>query len=294
MKNFDLFVGIDWSGAKKPVQTKAICVALCEQGQTAPVLVHPDHEGYWSRSDVFAWISSLLAEDQRILIGIDANFGYEQDIGMLQFGECYDHLDVWSAVEKSCEDQDNFFAGGFWASETYGRYFWTSGKKPAHLTLPKRKIEQVCGEKGYGWPESPFKLIGPKQVGKGGLSAMRVAHALKKEYGDQICIWPFEREIEDTAQIVITEIYPRQFLKRAGHGNAKIKTMDDLNTALKFFDSKNLEGLDEVTDHQTDALISAAGLRWLCGDHEVVPQEISNPRELDDITAIREGWILGG
>lgn len=287
MKNFDTFMGIDWSGAKSPIMTKAIAVAECKQGDAPPRLV----PGPWSRTKVYDYIGRLLSTDTRRLIGIDANFGYAQETGLSQFGQNYDYRDLWHAVESANLKNDNFFAEGFW--QKYPQYFWTGGPKPAHISLPKRLTEITCGQAGYGWPESPFKLLGPKQVGKGGLAAMRMAHHLKKAHGDKICIWPFEQEIADSAQIVITEIYPRQFLRRSAHGNAKVQTLEELNQALSKLGCKKPYNADEFNDHDADALVSAAGLRMLCGKNKTIPGTIANPEILDKESAKREGWIFG-
>ena len=292
MKNFQVFIGIDWSGAKTPKNSPAIAVSSCEQGNSAPVL----HTGPWSRTRISEYIESLANSSDRILIGIDANFGYAQEVGIAQFGHNYDHQTLWKAVEHSSLDHDNFFAAGFW--QAWPDYFWTKGKQPEHMTLPKRATEIACVDAGLGHPESPFKLIGAKQVGKGGLAAMRMAWHLKQKLGDKLCIWPFEPDLTDSADIVITEIYPRQFLKRTGHGNKKIKTIDQLNDSLVSLGSEPYpKGSDSqlplITDHDTDALVSAAGLRKLCGTDGLISNRLAHPKGLTSDKAKREGWIFG-
>lgn len=292
MKNFDRYVGIDWSGAKAPVFTKSIAVAYCEAGEAPPCLVRGPQNGKWSRTAVADWILSLLKTPQRVLIGIDANFGYAKHVGISQFGKSYNYKTLWGDVEAKSKQDANFLAQGFW--EAWPQYFWTEGKQPAHITLPKRTTETVCGEAGCGWPESPFKLLGPKQVGKGGLAAMRMAHYLKREAGDKICIWPFEKHIADTSQIVISEIYPRQFLRRSMHGNAKVNSLKALNEVLQ------KQGTDKIknktyrfNDHDADAIVSASGLRMLCGSQKTLPKSISDPPFLNEKAVSREGWIFG-
>ncbi|MEM7651307.1 MAG: hypothetical protein AAF204_04410, partial [Pseudomonadota bacterium] len=229
---------------------------------------------------------------QRSLIGIDANFGYAQKIGEAQFGKAYNYKDLWAAVEKESVAASNFFAGPYW--EANPEYFWTAGKQPAHMTFPKRTTEVQCAADGYGRPESPFKLIGAKQVGKGGLAAMRMAYHLKRVAGDKICIWPFEREIADTSQIVITEIYPRQFLMRSGHGVTKVNSLADLNEALKKLSSNTINNdTYRFDNHDADAIVSSAGLRMLCGEQKTIPKTVSNPPMLNENAAKREGWIFG-
>lgn len=288
MKNFDLFAGVDWSGAEKPVTTKSIAVAMAERGRGAPVLF----PAVRSRQAVAEWILKLALGHRRALIGMDCNFGYSSQIGTAQFGAAYDYRDLWNAVEQASAPQGNFFSGGYWQHAEHRKYFWTEGKKPDGFVMPRRLTETVCGESGYGWPESPFKLIGAKQVGKGGLAGMRLAHYLKNRLGDAVAFWPFERHT-GTAAIVVTEIYPRQFLRRAGHGNAKIRTREELNKALNALQSKPYPARGECTDHDADAIVSAAGLRFLCGSGTDVPDNIANPLALDPVTASREGWIFG-
>ena len=63
----------------------------------------------------------------------------------------------------------------------------------------------------------------------------------------------------------LVEIYPRLFLMRTGWGLRKVRTWADLNGCLTLLDSDGVDPSAPVpTDHDTDALVSAAGLRWLC------------------------------
>lgn len=288
MKNFDLFIGIDWSGSKA-VNTKSIAVSEVPQGNIPPKLL-PDIR---SRTSVFDYILNLANTTKRILIGIDANFGYSHKVGEKHFGQNYTYLDQWKIVDEYSKENFNFYAGGFWNHSKFTNDFWQNGKAP-HWFYPetlRRKTEIQCIADGYGHPESPFKIIGAKQVGKGGLAAQRMAYALKQKIGDKLAVWPFEDT--DKAQIIMTEIYPRQFIMRAKHGTTKLKTLADLNKILPYFNAKPIEGTAKVSDHDTDALVSAVGLRYLCGQDMDIPRAISNPPSMDDLSRRCEGWIFG-
>jgi len=288
LKNFDRFIGIDWTGAKSPIISKSIAVSECLRGQYAPKLITQK----WSRQLVADYIENLLNQNERILIGIDCNFGYASDIIDRQIGQGKTAPDLWAEVEKKCVGTPNFFAGDFCKHEKYASYFWTSGKMPNGLQMPQRQTEKQCSVQGYGHPESPLKMIGAKQVGKGGLSGMRMAHTLKQKHGDKIAIWPFDDiDICNQANIVVTEIYPRQFIKRAEFGNKKIRIIDDLNDALKILNAEPLKN-QKVTDHDTDAIISAVGLRYLCGDDDVPPPALFQPHA-NQLNLKQEGWIFG-
>jgi hypothetical protein len=287
LKNFDLFVGIDWSGAQNPVVTKSIALAKAYRGDAAPVL----EEGGWSRDKVASWLVNAAKSGKRILAGIDCNFGYSEIIGEKQFGADYTAKDLWAAVEAANYDHPNFFAGGYWTHKKHAAHFWTEGKRPDGFALPRRATEEACGQSGLGWPESPFKLIGPKQVGKGGLAGMRLITYLKAQLGPAVAIWPFEQHT-DQAKLIITEIYPRLFLRSAGHGNAKIRDLSALNRVLEGIGSKPYPKAAPFTDHDADAIVSAAGLRSLCGTAKTVPESLSFPNAPRK-TLEREGWIFG-
>ena len=288
MKNFDLFIGIDWSGSKA-INTKSIAVATCLQGKEQPQLL----QNLRSRTCVANYICDLIKTDQRVLIGIDANFGYYNKVGQKHFGEEYTYLNHWKMVDEYSKDDKNFYAQGFWNNSKFTSDFWQDGKRPDWFDAEKlrRATETQCIKDGYGHPESPFKICYTKQVGKGGLAAQRMAYALKKKLENKIAIWPFEQD--DKAQIVLTEIYPRQFLMRAGHGTTKVNDIDSLNKVLPYFNSKIMSKNEIVSDHDTDALVSSAGLRYLCGQDAVIPDAICNPKGMDYNAKVREGWILG-
>jgi hypothetical protein len=288
MKNFDQFIGVDWSGSKA-INTTSISVAVCAQGGKAPKLL-PDMR---SRSSVVDFILTLVKEGKRTLIGIDANFGYAHKVGRKHFGSDYTALDQWRVINEYSKDNKNFYTEGFWSDEKFRSDFWMEGKMPVWFSydLLRRDTERQCIKDGYGKPESPFKLFSPTQVGKGGMAAMRVAYYLKRELGDDIAIWPFENS--DDAKIVLTEIYPRQFLMRAGWGTKKVETLPDLNNLLPYFKSDLMAGNAVVTNHDTDALVSAAGLRYLCGMESTLPKNLINPQGMSVMARRCEGWIFG-
>lgn len=289
MRNFDQFIGIDWSGAKTPIVNKAISVSITEQGTTPPRLIN----GPWSRQKIADWIIGLSKTHRRILIGVDCNFGYATPIIQKQFGAQATHKDLWLGVERVCKSTPNFFAQAFWSDPQYAPYFWVSGKRREGFDMPKRQTEVLCATAGFGKPESPFKLIGAKQVGKGGLSGMLMAQYLKQALGDAIAFWPFEMDLAHKANIVVTEIYPRQFLMRSGHGLTKIRHLEDLNQTLAFLNTDPYAANASLSDHDTDSLASAAGLRYLCGNKDNMPKGVSHPPIMSYNAQHLEGWIFG-
>jgi hypothetical protein len=200
--------------------------------------------------------------------------------------------ELWSFVDSCCRETSYFYAQDFWTESIFCHDFWVTGKKPPHFEEIRRLTESSCIAQQRGLPEHPFKLIGTKQVGKGGLAAMRMAHFLKEQLQEKVAFWPFDsQERCNQATIVIAEIYPRLFLNKANHGRSKIRDLKQLKELLLFFKATSSH-LASINDHQTDALIAAAGMRSLMQeDPTLLNLEQCSPSCINQLRM--EGWILG-
>jgi hypothetical protein len=87
---------------------------------------------------------------------------------------------------------------------------------------------------------------------------------------------------------LVVEIYTRAFIRLAGFPGRKIRSRAELNLALKALGSRAGRLAREPSDHETDVLIAAAGLRAIAGD----PRYWS-PRQLTPELARTEGWTFG-
>jgi hypothetical protein len=279
VSRFDRFIAIDWSGAKG--RYSGIAVAECAPGRTAPTVVRPTGGRPWRREGVFEWLLTGLRGSDRLLIGIDCAFslpwaragGYGVRSGP----------ELWTLVDDVCEAEPDHSGEPFTRHPGWAGHFWASGKRPAGYETVPRKTEIACRNAGLGAPESPYKLIGPKQVGKGALAGMRFLHRLSKAANDRFRVWPFDELSSERSAIV--EIYPRLFLNKAGFGVSKVRSAADLNRCLDRLGSDPAEVAATIlSDHETDALVSAAGLRLLAAD-----VRLWSPPE----GGRQEGWIFG-
>jgi hypothetical protein len=281
------FIGIDWSGAEYPEKSGAISISLCKSGDEAPYLVGQSP----SRLDVFDFILAEANKDFTSFVGIDCNLGLQMHVAKKMFGADADIFSIWRDVDKVCQDDSNFYARKFWTHEDYNNCFWVEGAKPAWFSQnSKRQTEHAVSNMNLGNPESPFKLIGPKQVGKGGLSGMRLVFNLKKILGDKISIWPFEKVTSKT-KIVIAEIYPRLFWTWSGIKNQKVKDVTILNQALQFFGSKKVIKVTELSDHDTDAIVTSVGIRNIIQSNRN-RNYFEVPKQYQEFAKL-EGWIFG-
>lgn len=267
---FDRYVGIDWSGAAQPGY-RGVAVAECRPGRGAPRLLRPAQGGTWTRSAVLDWLLQQPAGD-RLLVGFDFAFALPGDGRPLPA--------LWAEIDARCAGEADLL-GRVYAEQD--PRFWRAGPRPAHWNETPRATESACREAGLGSPQTPFQLIGAKQVGKGALAGMRLLHRLREQAGERYAVWPVDvAGPGDDARSICTEIYPRLFIRMAGLGNRKLRTREDLNDALNPLASIGLAS-GAFDDHEADALVSAAGLRHLAQQADCWRAGAGQP----------EGWIFG-
>jgi hypothetical protein len=287
LPRYDTFMAIDWSGARHSYN--GIAVAKCKRGKSAPQLVSSKLNAHWTRTEIAGWLCEELKGRSRILIGLDFAFGFpfEEEVGYLQghTGEPRSIFDLWKWIDDNSGGETDFGCNTFTGDPRFAPLFWKSGQLPEGWIARKRLTELTCAETNNIRPESVYKLVGSKQVGKASLTGMRVLHHIRRDRGGSVSFWPFEPPLGST----ITEIYPTLFRKSAKNSLAKLRTHRDLNEALAAFDSEAMpRSTRRLSDHETDALISAAGLRSLA-----VRQTTWSHPELTSQQVQLEGWIFG-
>jgi hypothetical protein len=112
---------------------------------------------------------------------------------------------------------------------------------------------------------------------------MRLLHRLDGE----VAIWPMDPLPEHGSAVV--EIYTRIYLRRAGLTGVKLRSRADLNEALRGLGSPPARLRFEPNDHQTDALVTAAGMRQLA----TTERRAFGPEGLTPEIARSEGWTFG-
>ena len=233
-----------------------------------------------------------LSGNDRVLVGLDFAFSFPRH----DTGEFFPGVpdpdapstafDLWRRVDETCEGTGDFYAGTFVEDERYAPYFQDGARYEHRL----RMTDERCGQRGLGSPETVFKLVGPKQVGKGSLAGMRVLHHLRRKM-PRLCVWPFDLLPKSRSVAVAVEVYPGAFVRMSKVTSGKVRDTETLNRILDSHDSKPLQ--DDVLEgkaagDKTDALIVAAALRRLSRKGE-----FWNPPGLCDARRSHEGWIFG-
>ncbi len=278
MADFARYIAIDWTGAR--TNYKGLAVAEAQPGEAPPRLVAPPQARTWRRAALASWLAGI---EGPALVGIDAAFGLPWAVAASFFADAgaARSSDLWALVEAGCAGLDDLYGRPF--AEAHPRAFWVRGRRPADWREAHRATETACVAACLGRPESPFKLVGARNVGTGSLACFRLLHRLHDQ--DDVAIWPFDRA--PGRRLTLVEIYPRLFIRLAGFGSAKLGPAT-LDAALPVLASAPLGAPPDLDDHATDALIAAAGLRHLAGS-----QHLWDASHSDPLAGRAEGWIFG-
>ena len=281
MKDFSVFVAIDWSGAKGK-RHKGIAIAEA-RGEAAPRLVRPGH--IWSREKVLGWLRRQAAKEPT-LFGFDFSFAPpivergEYLVGEL--GVPKTAREFWAYVDAKSDDEDLGAASFLETAHRRHFYFGIADGKKAGFTH-FRQCEKALNRRGARKTATVYDAIGAAQVAKASFSGMRLLHRLD----GKVAIWPMDRLPENGSAVV--EIYTRIYLRRAGTTGAKLRSRAELNRALKALGSPPARLRFEPNDHQTDAIVTAAGMRALA---RTEPRAF-DPEGLTPDIARSEGWTFG-
>jgi hypothetical protein len=277
---FTRTIAIDWSGAKG-ARHKGIAVAACGL-EGPPRLIRPGH--VWSRTQVADW---LVAEAVRepTLFGFDFSFAppFAESGAYLpgEQGIPENARDFWAYVDAKALDED--LGAASFLEQVHRPHFYfgiADGVKADFVRF--RQCDHRLNAAGGRKTASAFDAIGASQVAKASFAGMRLLHRI----AGQVTIWPMD-ELQP-GRSAVAEIYTRIYLRNAGLSGAKLRSRVDLNGALKALGSPPARLRFEPDDHQTDALVTAAGMRA----HLTHPRAFS-PEGLTPDLARTEGWTFG-
>ena len=279
-EKFAAYVAIDWSGAKGR-RHKGIAIAEA-RGDSAPRLVRPGH--IWSREGVLPWLLKRAAREPT-LFGFDFSFAppiVERGEYLLgEPGVPRTAREFWAYVDGTCDDEDLGAASFLEVAHRKHFYFGIADGVKADF-VRFRQCDARLNAQGGRKTASAYDAIGAAQVAKASFSGMRLLHRLNR----RVAIWPMD-PLPDSGSAVV-EIYTRIYLRRAGMTGTKLRTRAALDVALEGLGSKPARLGFEPNDHQTDALVTAAGMRALAA----LPG-IWTPEGLTPELARTEGWTFG-
>jgi hypothetical protein len=279
--DFESYVAIDWSGAKGR-RHRGIAVAEA-RGDAAPRLIRAGH--IWSREEVLHWLLRRAAKEPT-LFGFDFSFAPPLiDRGEYLPGEAdvpKNARAFWAYVDSKCDDPD--LGAASFLENAHRRHFYfgiADGVKAGFMHF--RQCDQRLNAQGGRKTASAYDAIGAAQVAKASFAGMRLLHRLD----GKVAIFPMDPLPQRGSAVV--EIYTRIYLRRAGMPGTKLRSRPELNRALKGLGSPPARLRFEPNDHQTDALVTAAGMRRLA---RTEPRAF-DPEGLTPHIAQTEGWTFG-
>jgi hypothetical protein len=280
-KRFAAYVAIDWSGAKGK-RHKGIAIAEA-RGEAPPRLVRPGH--VWSREEVLHWLLKRAVKEPT-LFGFDFSFAppiVERGEYLLgEPGVPKTAREFWAYVDHKSDDED--LGAASFLETAHRRHFYfgiADGVKAGFMHF--RQCDARLNAQGGRKTASAYDAIGAAQVAKASFSGMRFLHRLD----GRVAIWPMNPLPEHGSAVV--EIYTRIYLRRAGMPGTKLRSRAALNLALEGLGSPAVRLPFEPNDHQTDALVTAAGMRQLA----ITEPRAFAPEGLTPHIARSEGWTFG-
>ena len=277
---FASIVAIDWSGAKGG-RHKGIAIAEAV-GEQAPRLIRPGH--IWSRSEVLDWMIERAASEPT-LFGFDFSFAppfvergeyLPGEAGLPDNARAF-----WAYVDAMSGDED--LGAASFLERIHRRHFYfgiADGVKADFVHF--RRCDAALNAAGGRKTASAYDAIGAAQVAKASFAGMRLLHRL----AGRVAIWPMD-DLPPAGSAVV-EIYTRIYIRNAGLPGKKIRSTAELDGALAALGSPPALLDFDPSDHQTDALITAAGMRA----HLAHPRAFAPPGLTPEI-ARTEGWTFG-
>jgi hypothetical protein len=278
---FQSYVAIDWSGAKGR-RHRGIAIAEA-RGDAAPRLVRAGHA--WSREEVLEWLLARAAKEPT-LFGFDFSFAPPiVEKGEYLIGEPNvpkTAREFWAYVDARSDDED--LGAASFLEQVHRKHFYfgiADGVKADFVRF--RQCDARLNAQGGRKTASAYDAIGAAQVAKASFAGMRLLHRLD----GKVAIWPMDPLPRHGSAVV--EIYTRIYLRRAGLTGVKLRSRAELNRALKGLGSPPARLRFEPNDHQTDALVTAAGMRQLV----LTEPRAFDPEALTPEIARSEGWTVG-
>lgn len=268
MTDFDLFIGIDYSGAEaanarlKSLQAYSARPGSAPQRQDGPSRRQNGAPAYWTRAELANWLIDLARQNVQYIAGIDHAFSFP-----LSYFERY-RLTSWPQFLNDFTkhwptDRDHVYVD-FVRDGAIAR---TLPDWPGQGLRRGEPSEFRLCEEWTSSAKSVFQFDVQGSVAKSSHAGIPWLKRIRAAVGNRVHFWPFDGWSPAPGKAVIAEVYPSIFRRR-------------------------YERDDRTADEQ-DAYAVA---RWLSESaaRGLLKRYFEPPLVLPERTrADKEGWILG-
>lgn len=210
---FNVFVGIDYSGAKfadSPLSGLQVYQSFPQEKvkRISPIPFKNNRVSNWTRAGIADWIESEIKERGPIIVGIDHGFSFP-----ISFFEKYS-LTNWHEFLKDFRRYWPTDQPGCSVESVRNGEWWSNGKfKPPGERVGSPSELRLC-EKFTSSATSVFRLQGQGTVGKSTHAGLPWLLTLKEKVGNSVHFWPFDGFIPPPNKTIIAEMYPSIFRRR--------------------------------------------------------------------------------
>lgn len=263
---FDLFIGIDYSGARTPTcRIKGLQMYAAKPGgqperQFSPAPSNNNVPCNWTRAEIASHLMDLARQGVRYIAGIDHGFsfpvGYFERYGLKSWPQFLDDF-----VRYWPTDDDHVYVD-FVRDGNLAR----KGKLPPGERVGRATEFRLC-ERWTSSARSVFHFDVQGQVAKSTHAGIPWLKRIREEAGEHVHIWPFDGWMPAEGKALIAEVYPSVFRNRYPR---------EKRTA------------DEHDAYAVSRWLTESAARGVLGRY-FDPSLTVHERAL----AAREGWILG-
>lgn len=264
--SYDLFIGIDYSGAQSPTsRLKALQVYAARPGtapekQSSPTRSNNGQQVNWTRKEIAHHLIGMAKRGERFLAGIDHGFSLP-----LAYFDRY-RLGDWPAfladfVNYWPTDDDHVYVD-FVRKGVLQR---DGGPAPG-LRVGKPNELRLC-ERWTSSAKSVFLFDVQGAVAKSTHAGIPWLKRMRDAAGDRIHFWPFDGWTPEEGKAVIVEVYPSIFRNRY---------------------DKDGRSADEQDASAVARWLAESSARGILGRYFEPPLTLPERG-----VAAREGWIFG-
>jgi hypothetical protein len=222
MNNFDLFIGIDYSGAETPnSRLKSLQVYAAKPGKFPEAVPTPAINAarargvrvhslprHWSRSDIAHWLIGLARDGVNFIAGVDHGFSfplsYFKRYGLTSWPQFVDDFTHHWPTDGDHVYVD-FVRDGVLAAD---------GTAPPSGMRVGRANEYRLGERWTSSAKSVFHFDVQGSVAKSTHAGIPWLKRIRDEAGGRVHFWPFDGWQPPAGKAVIAEVYPSIFRNR--------------------------------------------------------------------------------